>query len=85
MKKVDLEEKLKVFGGRLKFLREEKGWTQEELANKLGCSKGLISFYENAKREPGFTIILGLSRLFNEDPSFLMGEARVRRLKKIAQ
>ena len=78
-------EKIKLFAHRLRQLREEKDWSQEELAAKLGCSKALVSFYENAKREPGFTVILALSEIFNEDTAYLTGEVNARRLKKIAR
>ena len=40
------------FAERLKYLRKEKDLKQEELANALNVSKGIISLWENGLREP---------------------------------
>ena len=56
--------------------------THRELAKLIGCSSGLISHYENCKREPGFTNILAMCRVFNETPNYIMGTTNVRRVKK---
>lgn len=40
------------FGERLKALRIYHGYTQEELAAKIGTKKQTISRYENSEREP---------------------------------
>ena len=37
---------------RIKELRTKKGLSQAQLANELGISNQIISFYENDKREP---------------------------------
>ncbi|MEV5598220.1 helix-turn-helix transcriptional regulator [Streptomyces sp. NPDC052496] len=40
------------FGERLRTLRDERGWTQEELAERLGYSGTHISAVENGRRPP---------------------------------
>lgn len=40
------------FGERLKRLREERGMTQEELAERLNISRSLLARYENGMRMP---------------------------------
>ncbi|KEF07360.1 MULTISPECIES: helix-turn-helix domain-containing protein [Streptomyces] len=40
------------FGVRLRALRDERGWTQEELAERLGYSGTHISAVENGRRPP---------------------------------
>lgn len=74
-----LKEMLEIFAQRLKLLRDEYGWTQQELADKLGTSKSTVCYYEQAKKEAGFTVILKLSEIFNENPGYIMGESDVRR------
>lgn len=74
-----MEDKLREFAKRLKLLRTERQWSQQELADKLGTSKSLISFYESCEREPGFTTILKLSEIFGESASYIMGETDERR------
>lgn len=78
------KDKITLFGKRLRKLRLEKGWSQQELANKLGCSKSLISFYENAQREAGFTVLYELSEIFGVNAGYLSGELPEEpKLKKI--
>ena len=42
---------------RIKQLRKEFGFTQQDLANKLNCSKSIIGLYENELRKPSMEII----------------------------
>ena len=80
-----MAENLKLFATRLKNLRIEKGYTQEELADLIDCAPGLISYYESMQREPGFSNILSLCKVFGESPDYLMGVVDYRNLKKIAE
>ena len=41
------------FGRALRELRERRGWTQEQLAGRIGCTAGLISDYEVTGKLPG--------------------------------
>ena len=43
---------MKTLGERLKDLRKEKGYTLEQVAEKLNTTKITISRYENNLREP---------------------------------
>lgn len=40
------------FGQRLRELRDERGWTQDELAERMGCSGSHISAVETGRRSP---------------------------------
>ncbi|MEV7404251.1 helix-turn-helix transcriptional regulator [Streptomyces sp. NPDC091267] len=40
------------FGARLRSLRDERGWTQGELAERIGCSGAHISAVETGRRMP---------------------------------
>ena len=40
------------FGEKIKTLRNEKGWSQDELAKKLGVNRRAISCYENGTSYP---------------------------------
>lgn len=60
MKDTITDKHIKIFAQRLRALRNEKGYTQKDLAKIIGCPPSLISYYENAKKEPGFTNILKL-------------------------
>jgi transcriptional regulator with XRE-family HTH domain len=54
----------KLFGKRLKQLREEKKMTQEELGKALGITRNAISGYENGTREPDIEKLIVLSDIF---------------------
>jgi transcriptional regulator with XRE-family HTH domain len=53
-----------VYGKKLKQLRKIEGWTQEEVANKIGVSKQTYSHYENEKRRPGLDLIRELAEVY---------------------
>ena len=42
------------FNERLKFFREKKGFTQDEIASKLNISRQSVSKWENGINEPDF-------------------------------
>lgn len=47
--------------------------SQEELAQKLELSKGIISLYENDKRKPSYDVLMKLSELFNCSMDYIIG------------
>ena len=61
------------FSENLKMLRLEKNIGQVELAAKLGVSKGIISLWENGKREPTLTYIIKIATFFDVTSDFLIG------------
>lgn len=44
----------------VKSLRLERGWSQQEVADRAGLNKMTISQYENGKRKPSFEVIEAL-------------------------
>ncbi len=52
------------FSDKLKSLRLERGWTQKDLAEKLGLAKSTVSLYEIAKREPNAEITIKIADIF---------------------
>ena len=62
-------------GEKIKRLRKERNWTQDELGEKLGVKKAAINKYENGtvvnlKRET----IYKLAKIFDIDPTWLLTE-----------
>jgi DNA-binding XRE family transcriptional regulator len=57
-KKTDRDQKLdqirETFAGNVKLLRERKGWTQAEMAERVGMHRVTISRLEAANNEPLF-------------------------------
>lgn len=61
------------FGERLKELRLEKGIGQIELAAKIGVSKGIISLWEQGKREPTLSSLVAIADYFSITIDYLIG------------
>lgn len=60
------------FGNRVRKIRQEKGITQEDLAELIGKSIEHISFIERGERSPSFEMILDLAEALNVSVSYLM-------------
>lgn len=56
---------------RIKSLRTELGYTQEEFAKKLGLARNSIANYEIGRREPTNAIITSICREFNVNEDWL--------------
>ena len=61
------------FCERIKDLRDEKGISQERLADELGVSHGIISFWETGKREPKLSNLILLAEYFGVTIDYLAG------------
>jgi transcriptional regulator with XRE-family HTH domain len=59
------------FGRNLRAVREEKGWTQEELAEKAGLASVQISRVERGVREVRLTTLLRLTAALETTPARL--------------
>jgi transcriptional regulator with XRE-family HTH domain len=57
----------------LRNLRKEKGVGQVELANAIGVSKGVISFWETGRNEPTLQALKKLSKYFGVSIDYLAG------------
>ena len=68
---------------RIKQLREEFEFTQQELANKLECSKSVIGLYESGTRKPSMEILIKLSEIFDCSIDYLLGKSDIRNPEKI--
>lgn len=61
------------YGNRIAELREQKGWTQEELATSIGISRAALSHYEKNRRKPDFETLTQLADLFQVSIDYLIG------------
>lgn len=61
------------FGERIKERRWQMGFTQKDLADKLGITGSAISSYENNTRLPSFEILIKMSRVFHMTTDELLG------------
>ena len=61
------------FFERLVYLREEKGFTRKQLAEKLGVSIRLVSYWENNQRECDFNMLIKIADVLDVTIDFLLG------------
>ena len=61
------------FGTRLKELRNQAGLTQKQLAELVGVTKSVVSFYELRERTPSPEILVKLASVFHVSSDFLLG------------
>lgn len=57
----------------VKQLRTERGWSQQDVADRLGVNKQTISQYERGIRKPLFDTAEVLADIFHVDLNYLMG------------
>ena len=51
---------------RLKVLRAERDWSQEELANRLGVSRQAINAIERGKHDPSLSLAFSIAEVFEQ-------------------
>lgn len=61
-------------GGRLKTARESLGFTQQKMAEEVGCSKSAWVEYEYDLKIPGSKVLAGLSKLDFNTNWILVGQ-----------
>ena len=68
------------FGNNLKTLRLQNGFTQAQVAQKLGVTKSVISAYETGLRLPSYDILINISKIFRVSTDYLLGLENIREL-----
>ena len=68
------------FGEKLKLLRKRSGLSQEQLAQRLGVTKGMVSSYETSMRMPSYPVLLKIAQLFHVSADVLLGMASDERI-----
>ena len=54
--------------------RKKNGWSQEELANKLGVSRQAVSKWENGTSDPSTSNLFALAKLYGISVEELLKE-----------
>lgn len=61
-----------ILSEKIYMLRKKKGWSQEELAERLGVSRQSVSKWESGASLPDLNRVLELSRIFQVTTDFLL-------------
>lgn len=68
------------FGKKLKALRTNKKLTQQQLADRLGVAKSVISYYESGDRFPSYDVLIKIAYTFHVTTDYLLGVDRMKLL-----
>lgn len=58
--------------GRIQYLRKQKGFSQEELADKMGVSRQAVSKWESEQSTPDLDKIIIMSELFGVTTDYIL-------------
>lgn len=68
-----------IFGATVRQFRENRGWTQEQLAEQAEMSVTYLGFIERGENVPTLTIILKLAGALDVAPAQLIADVSRRR------
>ena len=71
-------EELSIFAQRLRQVREERGFSQANLASLAGLQPAAVSHFETGKRSPSFANLRRLADVLNASIDFLLGRSEER-------
>ena len=60
------------FGEKIKNLRKENGYTQKELAQKIGQAQSTVAYWEQNKQEPNISSLKKLCLLFSVSADYFL-------------
>jgi transcriptional regulator with XRE-family HTH domain len=63
------------FGAKLAALRKAQGWTQPQLAEKLGITLATLVYYERQAKNPSAEFVSKVAKLFNVSVDELLGHS----------
>ena len=61
------------FGTQLRQLRNGQKLTQQQLADRLGVAKSVVSYYESGDRFPSYDVLIKIATTFHVTTDFLLG------------
>ena len=61
-----------LLGDKIRELRKNARYTQDELAERLNVTKASISSYERNIRQPSLDVIISIARVFNVTTDYLL-------------
>lgn len=60
------------FGEKLKQLRKNQKMTQQQLAERLGVAKSVVSYYESVDRYPSYDVMIKIAKTFHVTSDYLL-------------
>lgn len=60
------------FGAKLKELRIGQKLTQQQLAERIGVAKSVVSYYESGDRYPSYDVLIRIAHVFHTSTDYLL-------------
>lgn len=60
------------FGEKLKALRTSQKMTQQQLADRIGVAKSVVSYYESGDRYPSYDVLVKIAHIFHTTTDYLL-------------
>lgn len=60
------------FGVKLKSLRVNHKLTQQQLADRIGVAKSVVSYYESGDRYPSYDVLIRIAKIFHTTTDYLL-------------
>lgn len=60
------------FGDKLKALRTSQKLTQQQLADRIGVAKSVVSYYESGDRYPSYDVLVRIAHVFHTSIDYLL-------------
>ena len=60
------------FGEKLKSLRASQKLIQQQLADRIGVAKSVVSYYESGDRYPSYDVLVKIARIFHTTTDYLL-------------
>lgn len=64
------------FGTKLKALRTSQKLTQQQLAERIGVAKSVVSYYESGDRYPSYDVLIKIAHIFHTTTDYLLDVSR---------
>lgn len=64
------------FGEKLKALRTSQKLTQQQLGDRIGVAKSVVSYYESGDRYPSYDVLVKIARIFHTTTDYLLDVAK---------
>ena len=64
------------FGEKLKALRTSQKLTQQQLSDRIGVAKSVVSYYESGDRYPSYDVLVKIARIFHTTTDYLLDVAK---------
>lgn len=74
-----------MLGHRIAALRRDAGWSQAELAHRLGVSASAVGMYEQGRREPAADMLVRLGEVFGVTVDYLLTGSAPRQTRELEQ